>query len=76
MDALAAYMEGASPEAGELIARPIDSAPTAPEADDAADHVARLYRAELAMVRVQIDALREHAGRWLQPHADGAHLAH
>jgi len=76
LDALASYMEGGSPDAGDAALKPIDPA-TAVEADgdEAADHIARLFRAELAMVRTQIESLRDHAGRWMQPHPDGADLA-
>ncbi|MBT2336739.1 TIGR01666 family membrane protein [Variovorax paradoxus] len=69
LDALAAYMEGGSPDAGPAGAEPIDPAPGG---DEAGDHAARLFRTELALVRQQIGSLREQAGRWLQPQPDGA----
>ncbi|BEP65185.1 hypothetical protein GmRootV213_57390 (plasmid) [Variovorax sp. V213] len=73
---MAAYMEGASPDGGEATRKSIDPAAMVEvDGDQAANHVARLFRAELAMVRVQIESLRDHAGRWMQPHADGAGLA-
>jgi YccS/YhfK family integral membrane protein len=78
LEALAAYIEGvegASQVSGRASANPIDPGPAAAAADGAADHVARLYWAELAMVWVQIESLRGHAARWLQPQADGADLA-
>ncbi|WP_369651336.1 MULTISPECIES: YccS family putative transporter [unclassified Variovorax] len=74
LDALASYMEGGSPDAGEASAEPVDPAPpeTVPQESDASDHAAKLFRTELALVRQQIEALREQAGRWLQPQPDGA----
>jgi len=79
LEALAAYMEGvegASQDAGRASANPIDPGPAAAAGGAAAaDHVVRLYRAELAMVWIQIESLRGHAARWLRPQADGADLA-
>ncbi|MDQ0586291.1 YccS family putative transporter [Variovorax paradoxus] len=74
LDALAAYMEGGSPEAVTAGVEPIDLEPpeAAPHGSDAGDHAARLFRTELALVRQQIEALREQAGRWLQPQPEGA----
>jgi YccS/YhfK family integral membrane protein len=70
LDALASYMEGGSPEA---VAEPVDLAPpeAAPPGSDAGDHAAKLFRTELALVRQQIETLREQAGRWLQPQPEG-----
>ncbi|MBD9667184.1 TIGR01666 family membrane protein [Variovorax sp. VRV01] len=74
LDALASYMEGGSPDTGEASAEPVDPAPpeTVPQESDASGHAAKLFRTELALVRQQIEALREQAGRWLQPQPDDA----
>jgi YccS/YhfK family integral membrane protein len=70
LDALASYMEGGPPEA---VAKPVDLAPpeAAPPGSAAGDHAAKLFRTELALVRQQIETLRDQAGQWLQPQPEG-----